>query len=119
MLDDVKSNITISSNISDYENYEKNIIGFNELKKIHEKTNEQNKLYRKGALPHYCNNELSWGFIKSKDGEIVQSCRCEKTECEYFNTCMNTPYSKKIKREPDNKNDGKNNHIEKPEWKVL
>jgi len=119
MLDDIRSNITISSNISDYINFGKNVIGFNELKNIHEKTNEQNKLYRKGALPYYCNNELSWGFIKSEDGEIIQSCRCEKTECEYFDTCMNNRYSKRIVREYDNKHDSKNNDIEKPKWKVL
>jgi hypothetical protein len=119
MSDDNKSNITISGNIYDYKNFEKNIIGFNELKKIYEKTNEQNKLYRKGALPHYCINELSWGFIKLENGEIVQSCRCEINECKYFNTCMNEPYSERIVREPDNIFEGVNNDIEEPEWRVL
>ena len=118
MSDEIKSNITISSNISDYNNFEKYVVGFTELKKIPEKTDKQNKLYRKGALPYYCNNESSWGYIKLENGEIVHSCRCEIIECKHYNTCMEEPYSKKIVREDKSKYDSENNNIEKPDWKT-
>ena len=119
MLNESVSNITLSSNISNIKNFEKNVMGYNELKKIHEKTNEQNKLYRKGALPYYCNNEQSWGFVKLENGNVVQSCRCELINCKYYNTCIEEPYSKKIIRESDILENDENKDIKKPKWRIL
>jgi hypothetical protein len=100
-----KPNITFSSNIFDYDNFEKNVLQWESLVKLtnkikFNKTEMQEELYGKGAMPYFCNNndERAWGFIKTEKGEIVQSCRCEKKSCVHFKKCMKEEYAKKIVR---------------------
>jgi hypothetical protein len=68
----------------------------------------------------YCtsHNEQAWGFIKNHNGEIVQSCRCEKP-CSHFDECMGEQYAKKIARENIDMPQGKNKLVEKPDRVAL
>lgn len=121
MSDELVSNIAIASNINHSEKFIENVFGFDELvalsnKYTFYKSAEQLYLYRQGARPYYCNDKFAWGFIKTANNKIVQSCRCEKTGCSHYAECMKEPNAKKILRKPVQINDESLTRIEEPKW---
>jgi hypothetical protein len=113
------------SNIIDSDNFSKNVVGWEELVILNNMTNlnmtdKQRRLYYDGAIPYYCINhkEKAWGFIKNENGNIVQSCRCERKECSHFNECMSTSYAKNIIRENNYQSKQESNIQKIPEWKT-
>jgi hypothetical protein len=126
MTEHGKSNVTITSNIYDRQNFTKNVWGFDELAQLANKLGsdilprEQMRAYKRGAKPYYCtsNDEQAWGFIKNSNDEIVQSCRCEKP-CSYLHDCMSEPYAKKIVRENTDIPQIENKPAERPDWIAL
>jgi hypothetical protein len=124
MTDELTSNITIASNIYTHKNFEKNVFGFDDLvllsnKYNFDKSSEQSYLYHQGARPYDCNDKFAWGFVRTADGQIVQSCRCEKTDCSHYKKCMNKSNAKKIVRNSTQINDEVPALIQEPKWMNL
>lgn len=65
----------------------KSLIYYGSLNEYSDLTPNQREIMEKGASCSYNKDEIPYGLVEDKNGELHWECRCENIDCKIFYTC--------------------------------